>query len=38
MKTGIVGPRSTVDRIINQLETKKLFVEYLPVVYERLNA
>jgi hypothetical protein len=37
MKTGIVGPRSTVDRIINQLETKKLFVEYVPVVYERLS-
>jgi len=37
MKTGVVGPRSTVDRIINQLETKKLFVDYVPIVYERLH-
>lgn len=36
MKTGIVGPRSSVERVINHLETKKLFVEYVPVVYERL--
>lgn len=36
MKTGIVGPKATVERVIRNLENKKLFVEYVPIVYERL--
>ena len=37
MKTGIVGPKITVERIISNLETKKLFVEYVPIIYEKLQ-
>ncbi|NLN84397.1 MAG: hypothetical protein GX138_08650 [Firmicutes bacterium] len=37
MKTGIVGPKATVDIVLKILENKKLFVEYIPIVYQNLQ-